>query len=60
MNSMYRYGLMVETWVHGINIHLWYTHGLMVLTWTEDFGIKSVLLNATRTRGQCVALMLDF
>ena len=64
LDSLYRHGLMVETWTLGIDIHSWYKHGLMVLTKpmvsTQTHGIVSVLLNHTHTRGPGVACMQKF
>ena len=55
---------MVLTRTYGIDKDLWYRQGLMVLTTpmvlTETHGIKSVLLNHTRTRGPSVTRMRDF
>ena len=55
-DSRYRYGLMVSTRTHGIDI-------LMVLTTamksSKTHGIQLVLLNHTHTRGLSVALMRD-
>ena len=64
MGSSYRYGLMLETWILGRKMDLWYRYGLMVFTTAmvlaKTHGIVSVLLNHRHMRGPSFARMRDF
>ena len=63
MDSWYRHGLMIQTWIYGIDMDSWYRHGPMVLTTpmvlSHTHGTVLVLVNHTQTRGLRVAHMHD-
>ena len=40
-DSLYRHGILVQTWNHGIDVDSWYRHGLMVETWNHGIDMDS-------------------
>ena len=57
-NSWYRFELKVLIWTHHIDLDSWCIPGHMLLTLT--YGIVSLFLNYTQTKGLSVACMQDF
>ena len=69
VQTWYRHGIMVETWIHVIETDSCYRHRVMVQTWThgiynshgtQTHGIVQVLLSHTSTGGLSVTHVRNF